>query len=273
MSSASSREHVIQNLVNFGWGLTRDMVAAIDQPTLDFMSYELGADRSMAAYLERIDRLGMVGCEHVVDFGCGVGQWSLALARRNARVTGIDKTLPRIAVARHLAEIHGAANLRLGEALADFDDLVDNSVDAIFCYSVFMFIDGPVFIDQFHRLLKTGGKLYIMVDLPAWHLRALIRKPGALPSVGFMVLNSLVGGRRNIIYTRRRLDALLRGAGFTIRSSGADGEASFRDHHEIQPKAHSDFLPNKWVGMQTLYEVCAVKSESRLPPAGPPASE
>lgn len=48
---------------------------------------------------------------HAVDFGCGVGRTTLAMARHFARVTGCDISAPHMAVAREEAASRGLANL------------------------------------------------------------------------------------------------------------------------------------------------------------------
>lgn len=48
---------------------------------------------------------------HVVDFGCGVGRTTLALAPFFGRVTGCDISLPHMAIAREEAASRGLGNL------------------------------------------------------------------------------------------------------------------------------------------------------------------
>ena len=70
-----------------------------------------------------------------------------------------------------------------------------------------MFLPGDLFMAEFARMLRPGGQLYIMVDLPGWHLRQLMRTPKALPGIGYMALNTVIGAQRNIVYTRRSLES------------------------------------------------------------------
>src|SRR5258708_22908938 len=54
-------------------------------------------------------RLGDVRGRTVVDFGCGSGENSLLLARRGARVVGVDISASLIALAERRLEINGVA--------------------------------------------------------------------------------------------------------------------------------------------------------------------
>lgn len=260
MPEKSDRSSWTDQLANSDWGLSADAVAGLDDNTLEFMSYELaGEGRTRAAYLERVDYHGLTGADRVLDFGCGVGQWCVALAERNGEIFGVDKTTPRIQAARMLGVARGSKNIRFEESLEGFPDLSPGSVDLILCYSVFMFLEGAEMASRFHQLLRPGGRLYMMVDLPAWHLRALSRRPQALPFVGYMALRTLLGLQRNIVYTKASLRRLLTQSGFEIQSDGADGEASFLPVDARPSRSYAPFLPNRFLGLQTLYEVCAIK--------------
>lgn len=242
-----------------GWPVSADVICSTDKATKDYVAIELaGASRAKIAYEQRVRFLGLTELGMVLDFGCGIGQWAAVLSELNDRVVGVDKSLPRLRFARSLNASLNRSNVSF---LTNETELVDGSFDAIICYSVFMFLDGPKYANFFSRLLKPGGKLYIMVDLPGWHIRTLFKRPLQLPFLGYIVIRTILGFKRNIAYTKQRLDAILNQADFDIVSQGADGEASFL-LDKNQSLRVSPFLQNQFAGFQTLYEVCAIKRYS-----------
>src|SRR5690349_18939652 len=54
-------------------------------------------------YERRLVGVGMSGHDHVVDAGCGFGQWTMVLAALNRKVTAIDVAPLRTDVVRALA--------------------------------------------------------------------------------------------------------------------------------------------------------------------------
>lgn len=261
MALSLDRDRQTDALISSGWGITRELLAGLDDYTVNFMALELARPgRKPADYQARVDYLGIKDAQTVLDFGCGVGQWCIALAGQNQRVIGIDKSTSRITAGRKMLEALSADNVDLTTNLDGDAALAACSVDAIICYSALMFIDGRDMMKEFHRLLRPDGKLYVMVDLPAWHLRSLARSPKSLPAVGYMALRTLLNGQRNIIYTKRSLLKLVAREGFTVVSQGADGFASFVPPPGRPPRGNAEFLPNKFAGFQTLFEICALKN-------------
>jgi 2-polyprenyl-3-methyl-5-hydroxy-6-metoxy-1,4-benzoquinol methylase len=74
-----------------------------------------GMPRFYNAYIQATQRRALapllrVGAgERVLDVGCGVGRWSLAMAARGAEVTGIDLSRSMVAEAARRAEAKGVA--------------------------------------------------------------------------------------------------------------------------------------------------------------------
>src|SRR5918995_5255640 len=87
----------------------------------------LAPDRS--AELDRIwDALRLRRDAHVLDAGCGSGQWAIAFAERGVHVTGIDLSPEMIRLARDDANVRGldiewrtGDVTRLADPLAVFD--------------------------------------------------------------------------------------------------------------------------------------------------------
>lgn len=255
--AAESAKSLTSSVQANGWPLSEADMETFDASTRDYIGLELAdGPRTFDAYVSRIAYLGLDGAGQVLDYGCGIGQWVAALAKSNTHVVGVDKSEVRLNVAHKLCSGLRASNTSFRLTL---DNLEPGSFDAIICYSVLMFIDGRETMDMFHRMLRPGGKLYVMVDLPAWHLRTLSRRPVQLPFVAYIFGATALGAKRNIVYTRMSLLRLLKSAGFRCVDKGNDGEASFLPA-EQRPEKPPVFLPGRFWRMQTLFEVCAVRS-------------
>ncbi len=94
----------------------------------------------------------------MVDFGCGSGENSLLLARKGARVLGVDisESLLRLAYRRmRLNGLAGHAQFAAGSA----HDLpiADGSVDIVLGIAVLHHLDLAATSREVHRILKPGG--------------------------------------------------------------------------------------------------------------------
>ena len=156
----SDFEDRISGLFSDVWeGLTDDIY--FDQ------SYEFTKQR-MAR--NGVDPEALFGAKLVVDAGCGSGKYAAAIARFGARkVIGIDIGEKGIAFARAKAEtapFGDRLEYRHGSLLdLPLDDL---SVDLVWSNGVVHHTLGyEKCIEEFARVLRAGGELYIYVDGPA----------------------------------------------------------------------------------------------------------
>lgn len=98
------------------------------------------------------------GC--FLDFGCGVGRNTRALAQRFAAGIGIDVSETMIALARQYSEgdaRRAAYSVNRREGLPD---MPDGCIDFVYCHIVLQHLPPtlqPVFIREFLRILKPGG--------------------------------------------------------------------------------------------------------------------
>ncbi|HEX2085797.1 MAG TPA: class I SAM-dependent methyltransferase [Solirubrobacteraceae bacterium] len=103
--------------------------------------------------------LGDVTGLDVLELGCGAAQWGVALARRGARVTGLDQSAEQL---RHAAAAarDAAVELALVEASAESVPLPDASFDVVFCdHGAIGWADPLALIPEAARLLRPGGLL------------------------------------------------------------------------------------------------------------------
>ena len=107
----------------------------------------------------RLNVLGDVEGKDVLEFGCGGGQWSTALARHGARAVGFDLSEQQLAHARRLQEETGV-RFALVQADAERVPFADASFDVVFAdHGAFSFADPYRTVPEAARLLRPGGLL------------------------------------------------------------------------------------------------------------------
>lgn len=110
--------------------------------------------------------LGEVADRDVIELGCGAAQWSIALARRGARVTGIDLSDRQLEHAREAVEAAGV-EVDLLHVSAEAVPVPDASFDVAFCdHGAIGFADPARAIPEAARLLRPGGMLAFSLHTP-----------------------------------------------------------------------------------------------------------
>lgn len=112
------------------------------------------------AYIER--QAGDIDGLEVLDIGCGGGILAEALARKGARVTGIDMAGMSLEVARlHLHESGLDINYRL-VAAEDFAAEHEARFDLVTCLEMLEHVPDPAsIVDAAARALKPGGRVVL----------------------------------------------------------------------------------------------------------------
>lgn len=106
--------------------------------------------------------VGDVRGKTVLDLGCGSGENVIPLAKKGAKVTGIDLSPDLINVARRRAEKYGVdADLRVASAYET--GLPSRSVDVVFCIAVLHHLDIQRAKNEVRRVVKPGG-LFIVSE-------------------------------------------------------------------------------------------------------------
>ena len=101
-----------------------------------------------------------------IELGCGTGYISAWLARRGARIVGIDNSEGQLATARRLAEEHGV-EFELIHGNAEVIPFPDESFDfAVSEYGVAIWADPYVWVPEAHRVLRPGGRLVMLGNHP-----------------------------------------------------------------------------------------------------------
>ncbi|HXY85875.1 MAG TPA: class I SAM-dependent methyltransferase [Gaiellaceae bacterium] len=100
----------------------------------------------------------------VVELGCGTAYFSAWLARRGARVVGVDPTPAQLATARRLQRETGIA-FELVEGVGEDVPLPDASFDlAVSEYGASLWADPYRWIPEAARLLRPDGRLVFLTN-------------------------------------------------------------------------------------------------------------
>ncbi|MEW6156974.1 MAG: class I SAM-dependent methyltransferase [Verrucomicrobiota bacterium] len=185
--------------------------AILSEPERQFGRWELEeffrtGEREIALLLEDAERLGIPKERKLaLDFGCGAGRLTRALAKRFERCLGVDISEPMLARARELN-----AQFANAEFLQNFaphlQAIGPREFDFIYTHLVFQHLPKASlvlgYIVEFLRLLKPQGLLVFQVPhaMPAW----LRFQPRRLLYLGLRN----VGWRSEFLYRRLRLDPM-----------------------------------------------------------------
>jgi ubiquinone/menaquinone biosynthesis C-methylase UbiE len=99
----------------------------------------------------------------LLEIGCGIGVDSIQLAKCGFDVTAIDLTENALAIAKDYAALRNVAiDFRLGNAeRLEFEDA---SFDAVYSFGVLHHTpDIEASVAEVHRVLRPGGKAYVML--------------------------------------------------------------------------------------------------------------
>ncbi len=104
----------------------------------------------------------------VLDVGCGAGLLCEPLARRGARVTGVDASAGNVAAAQvHAAHERLAIDYRVGEPEAALRD--DERFDVVLLLEVVEHVDDPAgLVGRAARHVAPGGLLYVSTIDRTW---------------------------------------------------------------------------------------------------------
>lgn len=150
----------------------------------------------------------------VVDFGCGVGRLSTALAERTAGVVGIDISEAMLQAAREVIPREARPRIWMIASASPTLPLGDGTADLVYTSLVLQHMPSHLalgYVRDFMRVLKPGGYAFVQVAeqpdsslkgtafrlLPAWAYGALQRRILGYPAPMRMERLSLAGVRES----------------------------------------------------------------------------
>lgn len=176
--------------------------------------------------------------QRVLDFGCGSGEPTLAIAQLVAprgSVVGLDISPPMLAIARRRAALRGVRNVRFKVGDVAHGSLFGRFDRAVSRYGLMFVDDVPLTLERVRQSLKPGGRLALAVWGPAernpfFRVRAaaarpFLKEPPPDPELSPSPLRLARPGL---------LPRLLRKAGFSgVRAVGVDAPFVMRDEEEF----------------------------------------
>lgn len=216
---------------------------------------------SINHYAERVEHLGLTGYQDVLDVGCGLGQWTHALAQYNQRVVGVEIHSKRLEIARWLCQNDVLAQVEFVNASAAQLPFPDQSFDVLFCYGVFFLVPNPrQVLQEFWRVLRPQGKLYICTNGPGWWLSLALKNWRKNPRLARVAFSALHHGMRGKTPSTMTLKRLPRELGPQFRLLAAHGEGVIGAPHAT---SHAVY-PAKFMRLDHVIEFLAEKQDIEL---------
>ena len=154
MSSSDRPEYVQQNVANW----TRANTEYTDASAARAWAQDEITWGVFETPESELNLLGDVSGLDIVELGCGTAYFSAWLARRGARVVGVDPTPAQLATARRLQEETGI-EFPLIEAIGEDVPLPDSSFDVVHSeYGASLWADPYRWIPEAARLLRPGRR-------------------------------------------------------------------------------------------------------------------
>lgn len=156
--------------------------------------------------------------ERVLDFGCGAGRLSQALAEHAGMVIGVDVSVPMLDVARRLDRSRGTCRFLLN-AEPDLRRFDDAYFDLVFSELVLQHLPAPVidgYLTEFLRVLRPDGVAVLQCTTsPLWTVKGAIWRlvPGSLVRLGQRLILRYPAPMRMTAVAPEHLRAVVTGGG------------------------------------------------------------
>jgi ubiquinone/menaquinone biosynthesis C-methylase UbiE len=145
-----------------------------------------------------------------VEFGCGTGYFTAALARISDRLTATDLSGRMLDIAQK--KLRKYPHIAFQREDCQDSSFADESFDTAFLGLIFHLVDGPRTLNEMHRILKPGGRL-IMAIPTVEGMSTANRYEGIQRMFRLFGTRTPPGSRR---YSEKSLRLVIRSAGFDL---------------------------------------------------------
>ena len=220
-------------------------------------------------YRTKLKALGFENFSHVLDAGCGFGQWTSELASLNKNVTAIEYSEQRVNASRKILEEMEISNCNFIQGSIEEIPVVDNFFDSIFAYSTILCTDYRKTLKEFYRVLKPNGTLYFNTNGLGWYLFNLIDGHNSTESFSsrqmaidtikeslkYYINGTHIPGTAVLMSTEIVLKDL-REIGYDVIAQGAEGTINLSNNVRNTP-----FFKGEYYGEEGVFEMIAVKKK------------
>ncbi len=109
------------------------------------------------------EKMDFKDTDYIADVGCGNGMTAHELYRYSHRIVAIDIVPNMVELAKKF--LKNDTGILMEVASADKLPFPDNTFDKIVCNAVLQYCESPMLgrnvIDEFYRVCKPGGKIYV----------------------------------------------------------------------------------------------------------------
>ena len=223
---------------------------------------------NISDYILRLKSLKIERKFNVLDAGCGYGQWSVSLSFLNTNVFSVDNDPKRIEILSKITDFLNIKNISSYVGSISAMKYDDNFFDEIFCYSTIFFTDFKKTLDEFYRILRPGGKIYVQSNGLGWYIYNLVNghnpskyfdsklmaKNAIENTINYFESGSLLEGKQIIIpsYVLRE-NAIKSG----FRNLLISGDGKIKLNENIVTKS---FYKEKYFGEEGPYEMIGWKN-------------
>ncbi|WP_230741690.1 class I SAM-dependent methyltransferase [Methanooceanicella nereidis] len=149
----------IENKISKSWD---EMASAYDKFKSDTFSYSEMIEKPVVMRL-----LGDISGKAALDLGCGGGDYTVELARRGAKVVGVDISKVSLGIAHKKASMEGQDLELIMGSISDLGFLKGDRFDVVFSSTSMHYVaDIENAFRQVRRLLKDGGMFVLSVVHP-----------------------------------------------------------------------------------------------------------
>jgi ubiquinone/menaquinone biosynthesis C-methylase UbiE len=243
-----------------GWILPDYVWNCLSEYERSFFQGEL--QRSLDYYIRRLKALGFQKMQRVLDAGCGIGQWAIALSSLNKHIDGVDINIERLLISNILANSLEKTTCAFRYSFLESLPFEPETFDGIFCYGVFMFTHMPKTLSEFFRVLKPGGNVYLNANCSGWYAHLLLdrglktRNFSMMGTALYMIARTMVGRKKNIVVRKKWLENLVKVSGFQVVAIGLEGEINIDKNIETPEPIYNRYF----YGLPGIIEVLAQKA-------------